>query len=266
MQRCARSKTTNWYAIAMVLPRAEVLKRISERQRGKLLAAYFDLMRETSSLLKELRDTSSINDTTMVVRRGNDATTWNLAAGAWNKLRQGWFELMYSLQMEEVVEKFCPGKVLRLIAGDVAAWHRSSGGDLHDDTAIWRDLPRPWDVLDGEAICTKQMVEETCRKHGADPKSGWSAPDPSRKVERFTPTPELVHGVVVGSPALAKAFRKAGVFSGKGVTGALSGVDIGAVVDAREAHKTKQEERRKAKKPVMSKSVEKRLRTLGKIV
>jgi hypothetical protein len=35
----------------------------------------------------------------------------------------------------------CPGKVLRLMAADVAWWHRQSGGGLHQDTAVWKELP-----------------------------------------------------------------------------------------------------------------------------
>jgi hypothetical protein len=34
-------------------------------------------------------------------------------------------------------------------------------------------------------------------------------------VQTFRPTPELVHGVTVGHPALASVLRKAGAFSGQ---------------------------------------------------
>jgi hypothetical protein len=73
-------------------------------------------------------------------------------------------------------------------------------------------------VLAGEATCTRQEVEEACRRHGVDPiKKGWVAPPPERRVERFMPTPELVHGVAVADPTLAKVLRKAGWFSGQKV-------------------------------------------------
>jgi len=111
----------------------------------------------------------------------------------------------------------CPGKVLRLMAADVAAWHRASGGDLHSDTGPWCDLPLPWEVLRGTP-CSKERVLEVCAKWNADPvKSGWVAPPPERKVARYSPTPELVHGVEVSNPQLAALLRSTGVFSGKPV-------------------------------------------------
>jgi hypothetical protein len=103
-----------------------------------------------------------------------------------------------------------------LMAADVAAWHRSSGGGLEPDTQVWNELPPPWEVLSGAATCTREHVEEVCRRHGVDPvKKGWVAPPPERRVEKFAPTPELVHGVAVAGPELAAVLRKAGWFSGK---------------------------------------------------
>ena len=162
-----------------------------------LLADYFTLMAQAAAFLKELWDANDFADD-MVVRRGNDSTTWNVTAGAWNRLRDGWFALMYDLGLVEAVERLCPGKVLRLVAADVAWWHWQSGGGPHPDTGVWKELPRPWDVMKGEVDCPKALVDGVCTKHGLDPvKSGWSAPRPGRMVEPFTPTPELVHGVVV---------------------------------------------------------------------
>jgi hypothetical protein len=149
------------------------------------------------------------------VRRGNDSTTWNVTAGAWNKLRSGWFSLLFSLGFEDWIERMCPGKVLRLMAADVAWWHRAGGG-LAPDTAVWAALPLPWDVLSGRAECRLGFVEEVCRAHGVDPvKSGWVAPKPQAVARPFRPTPELVHGVTVCHPGLAAQLRKLGVFSGK---------------------------------------------------
>ena len=102
------------------------------------------------------------------------------------------------------------------MAADVAAWHRAAGGRLDPDTHVWNEVPLPWEVLSGGAVCTRQMVEEVCRKCGVDPvKNGWTAPPPDRKAAEFRPTPELVHGVTVASPQLAAVLRKAGWFSGK---------------------------------------------------
>jgi len=46
----------------------------------------------------------------------------------------------------------------------------------------------------------------------------------------FSPTPELVHGVAVTSPALAAVLRKAGWFSGKAVTALPEGTPAVDVV------------------------------------
>jgi hypothetical protein len=106
--------------------------------------------------------------------------------------------------------------VQHLMAADVAAWHRLSGGGLDPDTKVWNELPLPWEVISGARDCPRKLVEEVCYRHGIDPvRSGWSAPRPGRKVHAFRPTPELVHGVTVGHPGLAKVLRKLGFFSGK---------------------------------------------------
>lgn len=123
MQRCNRQPTaTNWWAIAHLLPIAEVVGHLDDEQQGVLLASYFNLMHGAAQFLEELWEANEFNED-MVVRRGNDSTTWNVAAGAWNKLRDGWFSLMYALGMLDAVERMCPGKVLRLMAADVAWWH-----------------------------------------------------------------------------------------------------------------------------------------------
>jgi hypothetical protein len=132
------------------------------------------------------------------------------------KAREGWIAVVYALGMEAILERQCPGKVLRLMAGDVAAWHRATGGDVDPDTHAWAALPLPWDVLAGEAECPREHVEAVCRRYGVDPiKTGWIAPRPGRKVEAFRPTPELVHGVAVSSPELAAMLRRAGWFAGQ---------------------------------------------------
>ena len=214
-KRCQSSESTNWTAIAHVLPDADVLMHVSTDDRGRLLGKYFAIMQSAAELLREVWESSHIDRETMVVRRGNDSTTWNITAGAWNKLRSGWFSLLFSLGLEEWVDSMCPGKVLRLMAGDVAAWHRATGGDLHADTGPWCDLPLPWEVLRGKP-CPKNRVLEICEKWRVDPvKSGWVAPPPERKIAAYSATPELVHGVEVTSPQLAALLRSLGVFSGK---------------------------------------------------
>jgi hypothetical protein len=125
---------------------------------------------------------------------------------------------MEAMGMDAVISALCPGKTLRLMAADVAAWHRRSGGGLDADTFVWNELPLPWEVISGHAQCTRVQVETVCRKHGLDPaKSGWIAARTGPMPQQFSPTPELVHGVTVAHPGLATILRKMGVFSGKGI-------------------------------------------------
>ena len=245
-QSCMQNaNTTNWWSIAHVYPVTEVLAFLDDQQKGSLLGRYFDLLLGAAGLLEELWETNRFRDD-MVVKRGNDSSTWNVTAGAWNKLRDGWFSLMYSLGLTDSIELVCPGKVLRLIAADVAYWHRATGGDVHPDTQIWKELPAPWEVLKGEKPCPRSLVEEVCRRHGVDPaKSGWTAPKPGRRVEKFTPTPELVHGVAISSPELASLFRYNGVFSGKSLRsdGGLTMPEAEIVDEVRSRHRLEQEHR-----------------------
>jgi hypothetical protein len=174
------------------------------------------VLHDIAELLREVWVGSDINRETMIVRRGNDSSTWNNTAGAWNKARASWIALLHALGMREELDSMCFGKVLRLMAADVAAWHRASGGDLDPDTKVWNEVPLPWEVLSGAAVCTREMVEGVCQKHNVDPaKNGWTAPPPERKVAEYKPTPELVHGVTAFNPQLAAVLRKAGWFSGK---------------------------------------------------
>lgn len=216
LARCRRSPAANWWVIAHAHPTREVLTRLPDEQLGRLLATWFGLLTGVAGLLREVWEKSRFNRATMVVHRGDDSTTWNATAGAWNKAREGWIEVLHALRMDDLLDRLCPGKVMRLMAADVAAWHRVSGGGLEPDTAVWAELPPPWAVLDGTASCTRAEVEAVCRRCGVDPVAkGWTAPRPDRVAEAFRPTPELVHGVEVGHPGLALLLRKMGVFSGK---------------------------------------------------
>jgi hypothetical protein len=123
--------------------------------------------------------------------------------------------LIYSLGMEYILEEICFGKVLRLMAADVVAWHRSSGGKLDPNTEVWNKLPLPWEVFGHRAFCNKDLVVRYCKEAGLDPEeSGWIAPRVQKVVE-FKPTPELVHGVTVSNPFLASVLKRHRYFSGK---------------------------------------------------
>lgn len=214
--RCRRNVRTNWWAIAYIHPVREVLTNLSDEQKGRFVATWFEMLTGIAELLREVWEKSRFDRSTMIVKRGDDSTTWNATAGAWNKAREAWIELLHALEMEEVLDRLCPGKVLRLMAADVAAWHRASGGGLEPDTAVWATLPTPWEVLAGSEPCTREDVEAACLKHGVDPQQKvWTTPRTNRVIEAFRATPELVHGVEVGHPGLASILRKMGFFSGK---------------------------------------------------
>ncbi|GGL94483.1 hypothetical protein GCM10010840_35620 [Deinococcus aerolatus] len=92
-------------------------------------------------------------------------------AGAWNRTRDGWMNLLYALDLDEVLDAVCPGKATRLIAADVAWWHRHSGGELDSNTRVWAQLSLPWMALSGEAPCTREIVRQVCLETGVDPET-----------------------------------------------------------------------------------------------
>ncbi|PKV48090.1 hypothetical protein ATE84_0078 [Aquimarina sp. MAR_2010_214] len=209
------NQTANFYTISYVYPVKRVLDKLTDNEKGMLLGKWTTTIEEISTLLKKLWNENDINRETMVVKRGNDSSTWNNTAGAWNKARDVWMNIVYSLGLESILDTICFGKVLRLMAGDVVAWHISSGGALDSNTQVWNKLPLPWEVFNGEKYCNKKMVIEICEKANLDPeKSGWIAPK-THSVSEFIPTPELVHGVTIFNPYLATILKKEKFFSGK---------------------------------------------------
>ncbi|WP_336214163.1 hypothetical protein [Nonomuraea sp. LPB2021202275-12-8] len=220
-RRCGAD--ADWWMIAQVRATPDVLKRLPQADRGRLLGQWSAVMRRSAELLRA-RWQSGTDRETMIVRRGDDSTTWNNLAVAYNAARSGWLACLGSLNALALLDAACPGKVMRLMAGDLAAWHRETGGDVEPNTRVWAALPLPWEVLDGSASCTRADVESACLAAGLDPeRSGWTAPAPKRGVAVFRPTPELVHGVSIADPVWASLLRRAGVFSGKHVDPELAG-------------------------------------------
>lgn len=216
LRLCERDPAADWYAIAHVFPRADVLARLTDVQKGELLGRWFAILSEVAERLEGAWRRTDINLDTMIVRRGNDSSTWNLFAGAWNRARDQWIALVEALGLEALFDQMLPGKVMRLMAADVAAWHRREGGDVHPDTKVWAELPKPWEVLRLEAPCDRATVEAACRRARVNPtKSGWSAARPRTAVAEFRPTPELVHGVNVGDPYMAAFLKRLGAYSGR---------------------------------------------------
>ncbi|MGC4806218.1 hypothetical protein [Micromonospora sp. DT233] len=232
-RRCAGNPATDWWMIAQAYPAPEVLARLSEARRGELLGRWWTTMRQVAGLLQRVWSASEFDRATMVVRRGNDSSTWNLLCGAYNTARAAWLATLAASGSIGLLEASCPGKAMMLIAADLAAWHRSAGGGLHPDLGVWARLPLPWEVLDGTATCVRRDVEAACADAGVDPVgSGWVAPRPAGALGAFRPTPELVHGVSIADPVWATVLRSAGAFSGKAVTGGLdrAGIPDGVVV------------------------------------
>lgn len=198
--------------IARVLTRQSVLSRLSDAQKGELLGCYYSALQAASRALDESFDYNR-DRTHMVVRRGDDSSTWNVASRAFNQARTGWLNLTQALGVPQIVEAQCPGKVPALVASDVAFWH---DGSEHDDVHVWADLPLPWKVVLDGVDCPADLVRSVCRDHGLDPAaSGWTQPYRQGTLEATAPAPELVHGVQVACPYLATVLRAAGVFSGK---------------------------------------------------
>lgn len=213
--RCINNQNTNWWAISHVYPAINVLKNLSDEQKGILLGEWTSILKDISSLLQDVWNSNQINRKSMVVRKGNDSTTWNNTAGAWNKSRDNWMNLIYAMGMDNILDTICFGKVLRLMAGDVVYWHISTGGKLDPNTDVWNSVPLPWEVFEGKVVCNRKIIADSCKKAGLNPeKSGWIAPREHRAVP-FRPTPELVHGVTVSNPFLADILKKEGCFSGK---------------------------------------------------
>ncbi|WBB52389.1 hypothetical protein [Verrucosispora sp. WMMD573] len=221
-KHCAANPATDWWMIAQAHPTPAVLARLTDAQRGELLGRWWATMCQVASLLKRVWVASEFDRATMIVRRGNDSSTWNLLCGAYNAARAAWIATLDASGSLGLLEASCPGKAMMLIAADLAAWHRSTGGGLHPDVGVWARLPLPWDVLDGTTACTRTDVETACADGGVDPvTSGWAGPKPLSAVGVFRPTPELVHGVSIVDPLWASMLRAGGAFSGKTIKGGL---------------------------------------------
>ena len=206
---------TNWWAIAHIYTSQEVLSHLTDQQKGLLLGKWTTILQEIAAFLDQIWNENDINRETMVVKKGNDSTTWNNTAGAWNKARDNWMNLIYSLGLDYILEEICFGKTLRLMAADVVAWHLSTNGKLDPNTEVWNKLPLPWEIFQNKVNCNKDLVIKYCELAGLDPeKSGWIAPR-THGVAEFTPTPELVHGVAISNPFLATALKRHRFFSGK---------------------------------------------------
>lgn len=219
--RCqTRGADTDWWMIARVYPVPEVLARLDQDRLGQLMAHWFGFMRLAADRMRDLAAAwpDDFDRSTMVVRRGMDSSTWNTVAQAYNAARAAWINVVDAAGARSVLTAVCPGKAMRLMAGDLAAWHdRQTGSTADPQTRVWASLPAPWDAIDGTVPCTSAMVKRHCHQQGVDPSlSGWIAPAfTGGPAADWKPTPELVHGVEVTDPLWAGLLRRSGVFSGR---------------------------------------------------
>jgi hypothetical protein len=234
--QCEKTDSVDWAMIAMACPNVGILKKLTEREIGELLAQWFNVLRTSANILRDAWS-PDVDKFKMIVRRGCDSSTWNTVAQAYNTARASWLACIAVLGAERMLDAACPGKVMRLMAADLAYWHASVGDEIEPNTKVWALLPMPWEVLNGAATCSRHTVERVCAAAGLDPQqTGWTAPRPSAPPAPFSVTPELVHGVTVASPEWAMLLRRAGVFSGKKlasdpqlVAGAVHGLAQGVV-------------------------------------
>ncbi|MHA6765248.1 hypothetical protein [Streptacidiphilus sp. PAMC 29251] len=223
LRRLRARAETDWWAVAHLHPVPEVLAQLTDEQRGRLLGDWYAELRKAAALLERAYRRCRMDRERMVVQRGDDSSAWNAAASAWNTARAHWISVLEAMNATRILDAVCPGKVLKLMAADVVAWHLATGGALHPDTPVWAELPLPWRVLDGREHGDRAMVEAACARHGRDPAgTGWTTGRRPRTAAAFRPTPELVHGVTVADPLLAQLLRSAGVFSGKALRPAAS--------------------------------------------
>jgi hypothetical protein len=209
----------HWFTVAQVHPAPEVLAKLSAQDQGRLLGSWHQVMVQAATVLDGLARTGRYDLERFVVRRGNDSSSWNGAAGAFNKAREGWLNTARALGHGAMLDALLPGKALRLMAADVVAWHRTMKQPLDPDTRVAARLPKPWAVVLGRVPCGRAQVLAACKAEAVTGR-GWFEPRRG-KVARSTLTRELVHGVEVSSPALAATLRRAGAFAGPSKAGRL---------------------------------------------
>lgn len=215
LEKALAAPTCRPFVLASVLTRQRVLDLLDDDECGRLLGIYYEQLAACARILRHSYDVNR-DPRHMIVRAGDDSSSWNVASRAFNQARTGWLNVTKALGFEDVVELSCPGKVPALVAADVAAWHAREGKDQHMDVRVWADLPLPWDVVLDDDDCPAEMVRQACQRHGVDPdRSGWTQPYRQAFTELPEPAPDLVHGVVVASPLLASVLRGIGVFSGQ---------------------------------------------------
>jgi hypothetical protein len=207
LDRCELADGTDWWLIARACPLPGIVARLTDRQRGELMAQWMQFMRLAADLMDSLRQTwgPGFDLAGMRARAGIDWWTWNTLADSYNAARAGWIACLDAAGCLRLLNAICPGKAVRLASGP--------GDD--PETAVWAALPKPWEVLDGTS-CTARTVELVCRQCGVDPRAtGWTGPAPYAVTAQWAPTQELQDGIRAGDPIWAGVLDNAGAFAGQ---------------------------------------------------
>ncbi len=111
----------------------------------------------------------------MVFERGVDAAAWNRMANRFERIRCGYIQAMTSCQRQDELEARYPARVPRMRArmssGPTDELYRHQ---IHRDAKAWARLPRPWEVVLGDAACSPQDIVNACTAVGVDATArGW---------------------------------------------------------------------------------------------
>lgn len=208
---------TDWEQVALVMPTKRVIARLDPEQRGRLISTFHHEMVVAARELEKLWPSLPVRmRKEMVVVRGVDSSRWNAYAGALNTMRAAWISAVLAAGLDEILDRYLPGKAPRLMASDVAWMYRNAGRDLHEDTRMFTTLAKPWDVVNGTVPQRRGDISAAGAANNINTlETGWVGPRAPVEAELPEPEPSLVHGVVVTDPELARTLRRCGVFSGK---------------------------------------------------
>lgn len=165
LRQCVDAEGTDWEMIAMACPNPGVIQRLTPEQLGEMLGRWFHVMTQCAGYMKEAWPADA-DKWTMIVRRGQDSSTWNTMASAYNSARASWLACLTAMGAEELLATMCPPKAMRLMAADLVYWHSSASGDIDPNTHVWALLPMPWEVISGEQCCARAFVERACKVAG----------------------------------------------------------------------------------------------------
>ncbi|NJO02311.1 MAG: hypothetical protein HC880_12035 [Bacteroidia bacterium] len=208
--RCLGNAQSTWWAIAHVCLHEEVISRLTDKHKGKLIGRWFGILSEIADLLATLWESSALQRDTMTARPGNDSSSWNHTANAWNNARLHWIALLRALNLQTMLTAIYLGKVQPLSFIKAETSLSKTNAASKNDWLLWLALPLPWEVLRGRQICSRQRVENQCARQRIDPASlDWPAPQTSTDNH---PSPTLIQVIKEDAPALINLLKAHGYF------------------------------------------------------